>query len=123
VVSFSESVERIKGDLPAAVPPGLIRRLCGELEITGRQRLLTPVVTTYLMLLRALHAAPMAALPWFAAGVLPSDRPPAGRILRPVAASAGRAVSGGRTGPVEGPLERTPTLRDRRLQFFHARYA
>jgi IS5 family transposase len=62
VVSVSESVDRIKGDLPAAVPPDLIRRLCGELQITGRQRLLTPAVTTYLALLRALHAAPMAAL-------------------------------------------------------------
>ena len=89
MVSFSESVERIKGDLPAAVPPGLMRRLCGELEITGRQRLLTPVVTTYLTLLRALHAAPMAALRHHSGfdvspGVLPSDRPPAGRVLRPV---------------------------------------
>jgi hypothetical protein len=62
VVSVSESVHRIKGDLPAAVPAALIRRLCGELQITGRNRLLTPVVTTYLALLRALHAAPMAAL-------------------------------------------------------------
>lgn len=62
MVSFRESVERIKGDLPAVVPPDLIRRLCDELGITGRERLLTPVVTTYLALLRALHAAPMAAL-------------------------------------------------------------
>jgi hypothetical protein len=62
VVSVSESVHRIKGDLPAAVPPVLVRRLCAVLQITGRQRLPTPVVTTYLTLLRALHAAPMAAL-------------------------------------------------------------
>jgi hypothetical protein len=62
VVSVGESVHRIKGDLPGTVPPDLIRRLCGELEITGRQRLLTPVVATYLALLRALHAAPMSAL-------------------------------------------------------------
>jgi hypothetical protein len=62
VLSVSESVHRIKGDLSAAVPAELIRRLCGELEITGRRRILTPVVTTYLTLLRALHAAPMSAL-------------------------------------------------------------
>lgn len=62
MVSFSESVARIKGDLRAAVPEELIRRLCGELDITGRNRVLTPVVTTYLTLVRALHAAPMAAL-------------------------------------------------------------
>lgn len=60
--SVSNSLQRIKGDLPAAVPPELIRRLCDKLEITGRKRVLTPVVTTYLTLLRALHAASMAAL-------------------------------------------------------------
>jgi hypothetical protein len=62
MVSVSESVERIKGDLRSAVPESLIRRLCDELEIAGRDRILTRVVTTYLALVRALHAAPTAAL-------------------------------------------------------------
>jgi Transposase DDE domain len=62
MVSFSAAAARIKSDLRAAVPEELIRRLCGELELTGRNRVLTPVVTTYLTLIRALHAAPLAAL-------------------------------------------------------------
>jgi Transposase DDE domain len=62
VVSFNNCLERIKGDLAAAVPEERIRQLCQELEFVGRNRVLTPVVTTYLTLLRALHAAPMSAL-------------------------------------------------------------
>jgi|SRR5262245_3405539 len=62
MVSLHEALGRIKSDLRAAVPEELIRRLCGELDITGRNRVLTPVVTTYLALIRALHAAPLAAL-------------------------------------------------------------
>jgi hypothetical protein len=62
VVSFSESLERIKSDVRSAVPEPLIRGLCHSLEMTGRNRLLNPVVTTYLTLLRSLHAAPMSAL-------------------------------------------------------------
>lgn len=62
MVSVSESVERIKGDLRSAVPESLIRQLCDELEIAGRDRILTRVVTTYLALVRALHAAPTSAL-------------------------------------------------------------
>lgn len=62
MVSFNEAVQRIKSDLRAAVPEELIRRLWGALDITGRNRVLTPVVTTYLTLIRALHAAPLSAL-------------------------------------------------------------
>ena len=62
MLSLNQSLEQIKSDLAAAVPAERIRQLCQELAITGRDRLLTPVVTTYLTLLRALHAAPMSAL-------------------------------------------------------------
>jgi hypothetical protein len=62
MVSFNETVERIKSDLAGAVSEEQIGQVCRELALTGRQRLLTPVVTTFLTLLRALHAAPLSAL-------------------------------------------------------------
>ena len=62
MVSFNNALIRIKSDLASAVPEERIRQLCDELGITGRDRIFTPVVTTFLALTRALHAAPMSAL-------------------------------------------------------------
>lgn len=54
--SFATAVERVKGDLGHAVPEALIRRVADALDIAGRDRILTPVVTIHLALHRALHA-------------------------------------------------------------------
>lgn len=62
MVSFNDALEQIKGDLATAIPAGLIDRLCAALAITGRRRVFTPVVTTFLALTRALHGASLTAL-------------------------------------------------------------
>jgi hypothetical protein len=62
VASLPEALRRIKGDLAAAVPEALVRRLLAEAGVAGRDRTLTPVVTTYLALRRALHRAPISGL-------------------------------------------------------------
>jgi hypothetical protein len=53
--SFAAAVEQIKGDVRRAVPAPLVTRAAAALGITGRDRILTPAVTTHLALLRALH--------------------------------------------------------------------
>jgi hypothetical protein len=55
MTSFAAAVERIKGDVRQAVPAALIMRVTSALGITGRDRVLTPAVTTHLALQRALH--------------------------------------------------------------------
>jgi hypothetical protein len=62
VLSLVEAVVRIKADVAKSIPQELVSRLCSELMLRGRDRLYPPAVTTSLALLRALHAAPMAAL-------------------------------------------------------------
>ncbi len=62
MISLVNAVDRIKADVAKSVSEELIKRLCSELMIRGRERLLPPTVTTELALVRALHAAPMAAL-------------------------------------------------------------
>jgi hypothetical protein len=62
VISLVEAVTRIKADVAKSIPQVLVTRLCAELMLRGRDRLYPPAVTTSLALLRALHAAPMAAL-------------------------------------------------------------
>ena len=52
---FAAAVDRIKGNLIQAVPASLIQRCADALGLTGRDRVLTPVVTTHLALSRALH--------------------------------------------------------------------
>ena len=52
---FAAAVDRIKGNLIQAVPASLIQRCVDALGLTGRDRVLTPVVTTHLALHRALH--------------------------------------------------------------------
>jgi hypothetical protein len=55
VSSFAGALARIKGDITRAVPAALIRQAADAVGQTGRDRLLTPVVTTHLALARALH--------------------------------------------------------------------
>ena len=55
MTSFAAALERIKGDVHRAVPADLITRATNALGILGRNRLLTPAVTTHLALYRALH--------------------------------------------------------------------
>jgi hypothetical protein len=55
MTSFAAAVERIKGDISQAVPASLINRASAALGIVGRDRILTPAVTTHLALRRALH--------------------------------------------------------------------
>lgn len=62
MVSFISAMEGIKSDLAVSVPDRLIESICGELKITYRRRLLTPTVTTFLALTRALHSASMSEL-------------------------------------------------------------
>jgi hypothetical protein len=62
VLSLVEAVTRIKADVAKSIRPELVTKLCAELSLRGRDRLYPPPVTTSLALVRALHAAPMAAL-------------------------------------------------------------
>jgi hypothetical protein len=63
MLSMSQALERIKGDTTQFVDPTLIRSLCRELELHGRDRLLTPVVTTHLFLRQVLEGnAPVPEL-------------------------------------------------------------
>lgn len=53
--SMTQALNRIKGQPAEAIPETLIRTICNDLKLTGRQRTLTPVVTTYLFLQQILH--------------------------------------------------------------------
>jgi hypothetical protein len=55
MLTMSQALDRIKGDTTQFVDPPLIRSLCRELELRGRNRLLTPVVTTHLFLRQVLE--------------------------------------------------------------------
>jgi hypothetical protein len=55
MTNFGAAVDRVKGDVRRAVPATLITRATTALGILGRNRLLTPAVTTHLALHRALH--------------------------------------------------------------------
>lgn len=62
VPSLSDAVRRIKGDLAAALPEALLTRLLADHDYHGRNRILTPVVTTYLAMQRALGNASISEL-------------------------------------------------------------
>jgi hypothetical protein len=63
MLSMSQALERIKGDTTQFVDSPLIRSLCRDLELRGRNRLLTPVVTTHLFLRQVLEGnAPVPEL-------------------------------------------------------------
>ena len=53
--SFAAAVETIKGDVTRAIPAALVRRATAALGVTGRDRVLTPLVTTHLAVHRALN--------------------------------------------------------------------
>lgn len=55
MTSFAAAVETIKGDVSRAVPADLINRATNALGLRGRNRVLTPAVTTHLALHRALQ--------------------------------------------------------------------
>lgn len=55
MTSFAAALGRIKGDIRRAVPASLINRATAALGLAGRNRVLTPAVTTHLALHRALH--------------------------------------------------------------------
>lgn len=55
MTSFAAAVETIKGDVSRAVPADLVNRATNALGILGRNRVLTPAVTTHLALHRALN--------------------------------------------------------------------
>ena len=56
--SFAAAVARIKGDVARAVPAALIRRAADAIGITGRNRVLTPAVTTHLAVRRCRVSRP-----------------------------------------------------------------
>jgi hypothetical protein len=55
MLSMSEALQRIKGDTTQFIDPPLIRSLCRELDLPGRNRLLTPTVTTHLFIRQVLE--------------------------------------------------------------------
>jgi hypothetical protein len=54
MLSMSQALDRIKGDTASFVDPPLIRSLCRELQLSGRNRL-TPLVTTHLFVRQVLE--------------------------------------------------------------------
>jgi hypothetical protein len=55
VSSFAAALARIKGNISQALPASLIGRVAETLELRGRDRKLTPAVTTHLAVQRCLH--------------------------------------------------------------------
>jgi len=55
MLSISQALQRLKANVADVVPERLIRSICDDLHLRGRQRSLTPVVTTYLFLQQVLH--------------------------------------------------------------------
>ena len=61
--SMDDALGRLKAELARYAPEGLIRRACAEAGHAWRERALTPVVTTYLLLRQVLHGnAPVGQL-------------------------------------------------------------
>jgi Transposase DDE domain len=55
MLTVTQALRRIKGNLSQHVPETLIHQICADLDYRYRQRTLTPVVTTYLFLQQVLH--------------------------------------------------------------------
>jgi hypothetical protein len=55
MLSMSQALDRIKGDTASFVDSPLIRSLCQELQLSGRNRRLTPQVTTHLFVRQVLE--------------------------------------------------------------------
>lgn len=60
--SLTDAVLRIKSDLASVLPATQLQRLFDACNIHGRDRILTPVVTTYLALQRALENSSISGL-------------------------------------------------------------
>lgn len=55
MLTIDQALQRIKGNLEAYVPQGLVQRLADETQLGQRRRTLTPVVTTFLFLQQILN--------------------------------------------------------------------
>jgi hypothetical protein len=55
MTNFAAALDQVKGDLEHLVPTDLIHRVARCLDLSGRDRILTPTVTTHLALHRALQ--------------------------------------------------------------------
>jgi len=55
MLSMSQALERIKGDTAQFLDAPLLRAIAAEVGLTGRQRLLTPAVTTHLFVRQVLE--------------------------------------------------------------------
>src|SRR5579884_369175 len=55
MLSMAQALDRIKGATAAFVDTSLIRSLCRQLDLGGRQRRLTPLVTTHLFIRQILQ--------------------------------------------------------------------
>jgi hypothetical protein len=58
MLSIPQALARIKGNTPEFLPEATLNRLCRDLQIPFRNRLLTPVVTTHLFLRQILEGNP-----------------------------------------------------------------
>jgi hypothetical protein len=55
MLSISQALTRLKGNLPAFLPEATLQRLCRDLQLSYRHRCLTPVVTAHLFLRQILE--------------------------------------------------------------------
>ncbi len=62
VATLGIALARVKAELTHLVPEDLVRRLTAELPSESRERILTPVVTAYLALRKALHNTAITGL-------------------------------------------------------------
>jgi hypothetical protein len=63
MLSIPQALKRIKGNTPHYLPERIVYTLCRDLQLSFRQRLLTPVVTTHLFLRQVLEGnTPIAQL-------------------------------------------------------------
>jgi len=63
MLTMTQALARLQGDTARFLPDSLLRDLCEDLQLSFRERLLTPLVTTRLFLRQVLHGnAPIAEL-------------------------------------------------------------
>lgn len=55
MLTMSQALDRIKGDISQFIDPPLLRSLCQQLQLPFRSRRLTPLVTTYLFVRQVLE--------------------------------------------------------------------
>ena len=59
MISINQALERIKGNIPELLSQKIVTSLCRDLRLAFRNRLLTPLVTTHLVLRQILARHPM----------------------------------------------------------------